>query len=198
MFTQRRFLTSYRFELVANGVMVTEKGLTYSRTYRVPFENIPAEHEAVTISSKLRLVVTGILATLAVATGAVSVAGGDAESAAPVFYGVLAVFSGMSFLLSRKSFLVFKTAEPALVLMKDRPTAQAMASFLKELHQLRTEYLRQQYLIGAPESATADAIHKLHWLRQQGAISESEFDALKAEIVRPAAGEGPPLGTPLH
>jgi hypothetical protein len=198
VFTQRRFLTSFRFELVGNGVMVTEKGLTYSRTYRVPFENIPQEHEAVTISSKLRLVVTGILATLAVATGAVSLSGGDAESAAPVFYGALAIVAGLSFLLSKKSYLVFKSAEPPLVVMKDRPTAQAMTAFLEELHQHRTAYLRQQYLIGAHESATADAIHKLHWLRQQGAISDSEFDALKAEIVKPGSGEGPAQGTPLH
>jgi len=198
VFTQRRLLTSYRFELVANGVMVTEKGLTYSRAYRVPFENIPEEHEAVTISSKPRLVTTSILATLAGATGVAYLVGGDVTSETPVIYGVLAIVAGVWFLFSKKSFLVFKSAEPPLVVMKDRPTAQAMAAFLEELREHRTAYLREKYLIGSHESATADAIHKLHWLRQQGAISESEFEALKAEIVRPGSGEGPPQGTSLH
>ena len=183
MFIQRRFLTEFQFDLTQFDVRVREKGLTYSKTYRVPYENVTNEPAEVTISSKSRLVVATILTVLTVILGMNALLGADIEPGAWAFYGCFAVIAAAWFVASRQSFFVFRAGDPALVVMRNRPSAEAVAVFLAALHEHRREYLRQRYLINAPSINAADTIQKLHWLHQQGAISPLEYDRLKARAI---------------
>lgn len=183
MFIQRRFLSEFQFDLTPFDVRVREKGLTYSKTYRVPYENVSNEPVEVTISSRPGLVVTIILAVLAVIVGVAALLGDDIEAGAWAFYGGFAMLAAIWYAASRRSYLVFKTADPALVVMRNRPSAEAVNVFLTALHEHRREYLRQRYLLNAPSRDAADTIQKLHWLRQQGAISPLEYETLKARAV---------------
>ncbi len=183
MFIQRRFLTEFQFDLTPCDVRVREKGLTYSRTYRVPFENVTTEPVEVTVGSKPRLVTTVVLALLAVLMGGYASRGDDIEPGAWAFYGGCAVLAAVLFVFSRQSFLVFKAADPGLIVMKNRPSPEALSAFLAAVHEHRRDYLRQRYLLNAPATNPADTIQKLHWLYQEGAISDLEFATLKAGAV---------------
>ncbi|HEV8125472.1 MAG TPA: hypothetical protein VGP80_14585 [Gemmatimonadales bacterium] len=191
MFIQRRFLTEFQFDLTPFDVRVREKGLTYSKSYRVSYDNVTSEPVEVTISSRPRLILTVILALLAVIVAAAALLGDDVEAGAWLFYGGFAIVAACWYVASRQSFYVFKAGEPPLVLMKSRPSAAAVAVFLTALHEHRRNYLRQRYLLNAPSRDAADTIHKLLWLHQQGAISALEYETLKARAV--GVSEEPPF-----
>ncbi|MEP7324825.1 MAG: hypothetical protein ABI836_02655 [Gemmatimonadota bacterium] len=191
MFVQRWFLTELQFDLTPFDVRVREKGLTWSRTYRVSYENVANEPVAVSMSSKARLVITTVLAGLTVILGVNILLGGDVAFGALQFYGGFAVVAAAWFAASRRSLLVFKGGDPALVVMRNRPSVEAVDVFLVALHEHRREYLRQRYLINAPSTNAADTIQKLYWLHQQGAISPLEYDRLKAQAI--GASEPPPF-----
>jgi hypothetical protein len=123
------------------------------------------------------------------------VQGGDVGEGAAVFYGVLAAIAVLLFVRSRQTYLVVE-GTPALVLMKDRPTPHAMREFLARVQARKREYLAEQYLLGTHEGALVDATHKLDTLRKQGSISDTEVEALKADIIRRAQTTHPPQASP--
>ena len=189
MFVQRRFLTEFQFDLTEFDVRVREKGLTYSRTYRVPYEHVTNEPVEVTLSSKGRLAITIVLVLLSLTVGLAVLLGDDVEPGVWVFYSSFAALAAVWFIASRQSFFVFRGGEPALVVMRNRPSEGAVGSFLTALHERRRQYLRERYLLNAPWKDAADTIQKLFWLRQQGAISELEYDKLKARALGGTEGQ---------
>lgn len=180
MFIQRRFPTEFQFDLTQFDIRVREKGLTYSRTYRVDYEHVSLEPGEVTRSSTPGLIVTIALAVLGIIGGVAALQGRDVAPAAWALYGGAALLATVWYFGSRRSFYVFKTGEPALVVLKNRPSSEAVNAFLAALHEHRRGYLRQRYLINAPARGPAETIQQLDWLHQLGAISPLEHEKLKA------------------
>lgn len=188
MFSQRRFFTRLTFRLEPAFVHVTERELTSSRSYVVPYENISAEPVEVMVSSRRWLVAAIILGLLTILVAASALRGGDVEAGAWLFWGTFAALAAIAYYVSRSSYLVFRSGEPPLVVIRDRPSKAALDQFLREVQERKKLYLAQAALTQVSGSSAADALHKLAHLRQLGVLNEAEFAVLKADILRHAQG----------
>ncbi len=188
---QSRFSHQLELELAEDAVLVTDRAITTSRKYRVPLEGLALISEEVTVWSRRRLVLTCVCLVLVVLVGLTRLGGGDVGVDAELFYAVLAALGLWSFIGSRQSYLVTK-GTPPLVVMKNRPTPQAVTEFLEQVQSRRRDHVAARFLLGTPESALVDELHKLSLLRQNGTIGEGEFEVLKADIMRRASPYTPP------
>ena len=184
VFKQRHLIRQHRYEVVQDGINVTENWLLGSKKYKVPFENVSKEPSEVTLSSRVRLWATIILLALSVITGIMQLLGDDVGDGACFFWGALAVVVGIGFLISRERFLVYqlRSGDKPLVLYRDKPSRELLERFMASVQDSKNEYLRNNYLRddGAP---VADAIHKLVWLHERGALTDEEFESLKAGAI---------------
>jgi hypothetical protein len=180
---QRRFFTRITVDIVEKGVAVSERTMFSPRKYKVPFESLPPEGNEVTPSSQFRFWATIVLFSLALLTGLLELFGHDVGGWAFLVWLVLGIVAGISYLMSRETFLVYGSAKPALVVYKDRPKPAAFAAFMAEVQRRKQDYILKNYLLNTTVGSSADAIHKLAWLKNEGAINDNEFELLKAEIV---------------
>jgi hypothetical protein len=116
MFKQRHLFTTRTYHLAAEGIDVGEHSPIVSRSYRVPFANIPALPARVSVASGRWLWATVILALLAAGTGIAVVLGANVERIAWLVWGTLAVIAGGAFAASRRKYVIFRAGEPGLVL----------------------------------------------------------------------------------
>ena len=180
---QRRFFTRITVQIVDKGVAVSERTMFTPRKYKVAFESIPPEGNEVALSSQFRFWATIILFSLALLTGLLELFGQDVGGRTFIVWLALGIIAGVGFLLSRETFLVYGSARPALVVYKDKPNPAAFAAFMAELQRRKHDYILQHYLLDTAVGSSVDAIHKLAWLKNEGAITDTEFELLKSEIV---------------
>ena len=191
-FTQRRFFTRTRYQLVTDGVEVTTKTLFDSSRYRVPFEHIAGQAEEVAVSSRRWFWGMIGLMGLALYAGVLELQGEDVERGAYLVWATLGALAGAEFFLSRKTFLIYGAEYPRLVLYKDMPDSTSLAAFMEQVQQRKQAFLLTRYLHGNQGTA-ADAIHKLAWLVEQGAITPDEYEVLKGDVVGGARTAGLPI-----
>lgn len=183
---QRRFLTRISLEVGEDGVHATERGLLHSRSFRLPFEEVPDEPERVRTASRPWFWGMVVLWIAALFTGALEAVGGEVDAGAYLFWGALAVMASLAFASSRASLRVLRAGESTVVMFEDRPSRAALDAFLAGLRERRDAYLVRRYMTGTAADSKADALHRLHWLREQGAISDEEFDLLKRDVLAQA------------
>ncbi len=180
---QRRFLTRITVEIVDKGVAVSERTMFNPRKYKVAFENIHQEGTEVNPSSQFRFWATIILFGLALLTGLLQLFGQDVGGWAFMVWVVLGIIAGVSYLMSRETFLVYGSVRPQLIVYKNKPNVGAFTDFMAEVQRRKQDYILKNYLLNTAVGSSADAIHKLAWLKNEGAINDTEFELLKAEIV---------------
>ena len=187
---QRRFLARIMVDIVDKGVSVSERTMFTPRKYKVRFESISAEGEEVSNSSQFRFWAAIILFGFALLTGLLELFGQDVGGRTFAVWLVLGIIAGASYLMSRETFLVYGSARPALVVYKDKPNPAAFTAFMAEVQRRKQDYILKNYLLETAIGSSADAIHKLAWLKNEGAINNTEFELLKAEIVANARWGG--------
>ena len=187
---QRRFLKRITVDIVDKGVSVSERTMFTPRKYKVRFESISAEGVEVSNSSQFRFWAAIILFGFALLTGLLELFGQDVGGRAFAVWLVLGIIAGASYLMSRETFLVYGSARPALVVYKDKPSPAAFTAFIAEVQRRKQDYILKNYLLETAIGSSADAIHKLAWLKNEGAINNTEFELLKAEIVANARWGG--------
>jgi len=192
---QQRMVTQFELRLESDAVAVTEQDGTSKRSYRVPLAQLEAAPVEVTVWSKPKLWWGVGLLGLSTLVLLVYLLGGDVEREAGLFWASCAAIAVVLFIRSRQSYLVIR-GDPGLVLMKDRPTGQAVRDFIELVLERRRAYLSETYLLGTHESALVDAIHKLDALRAAGSVSVRDYEILKANIVRRAEEARPPQSSP--
>lgn len=178
MLTQRRLFTTLRFELAADGVDVTERGLTFSRSYRVPFAHIPAHPLRVSTSSGGWLLAAVLFGIVTVWTAVLAVRGTDAEGVVWVVWGFLAAVAGTMFVRSRRKFVIFRSGDPALALLDGQPTQEALDSFLAEMHRRRVAWLGEEALLTSGADVPENLGERLRWLQAAGLLSAAECEEL--------------------
>jgi hypothetical protein len=188
---QERMMTRFELRLEGDAIAVTEQDGTLKRAYRVPLESLAAAPVEVTVWSKGKLWSSIILFGLSALVLILYAQGGDVERDAGLFWAMCGAIAVALFIRSRQTYVVIH-GDPSLVLMKDRPTAQAVGLFLERVLERKRAYLSETYLLGTHESALVDAIHKLDALREAGSISAREYEVLKGNILRRAEEARPP------
>jgi hypothetical protein len=63
-----------------------------------------------------------------------------------------------------------------------------MQEFMAVVQKKKVEYLKTKYLFGFDSSDSADVIRKLLRLKEQGAITDEEFEKLKKDVILRSGG----------
>jgi hypothetical protein len=188
IFKQRHLLRRHQYRLGQDGVYVAENWLTGSTSYKIPFENIPKDHSEITVSSAGYFWFGLVLAALSITTALMLAFHSGVEPVTPILWAVLAILTGFLYLISRQRFLVFRAPAglESLILFRDKPSRELLENFLARVHTRKNEYLRRTYLRedGLP---LADAVRTLEWLKEQGVVTNEEFEHFKAKNL----GAGP-------
>jgi hypothetical protein len=183
---QRYFLHWMKFEVISDGVQVTESSILVRHKYKIRFENISFDPEEVTVSSKFYFWATAALITLAIIVLVLYLAGQDVHAESALIWAILAAGFGVGYLTSRKRFYVYgsktESGDP-LVVYQNKPSKVSMERFIDEVRKHRQIYLRKHYLFSSSESSVENTIEKLNWLKNQNAITEEEYEKLKKDTV---------------
>jgi hypothetical protein len=182
---QRRLFKKINYKIAENGVEIKETTPLHTVNSKVPFEAIANEPKETMISSKLFFWAMIFFWVLTIIVIIVGISGGDVEGDASFIWGGLGVLFTILFFTSREKFLVFKAAPDVLplVVYKDKPDKDVLASFIENVQSKKREFLRNTYLPGIMEIMASSAIPKLTRLKEMGAITQDEFEKLKTEVV---------------
>ncbi len=186
--SQRRLLGKRLFTLLDDGLLVEEWSFFGHRRYKVPFEVIPDDEFVAAVSSRL-LFWLAVLSGAAALALALALGGGLVAAAA----AVLALLLGLAFLLSRRSYVGYATSEGQLIFFADERHAGRLGPFLERLQQAKREYLESPETRSQNSTQVADDLERLTWLREQGYLTDDEFECLKQRLI--AEERGAPGGT---
>jgi hypothetical protein len=184
---QRHFLATTQFTTEYNGVRVARKGLNKQFAYLVPFEEIPSSPFALRVYEKAAIMLTVVCSVVALImlismltspTNPLSIGGIITVVA---FAGIPAAITWFT----RKELTGFGVPVQGFIINANRPSREAVQSFLQSLHQAKLKYLREMYFDTPSNAAPADELKMLLWLKEQGAISADEFEARKPKGVQP-------------
>jgi hypothetical protein len=189
---QRGLLSRTSFLLQEDSVSVEETSPFWRKRYVALYESIPRDPVELTLRSRGW---KRILYVAVVILGSTVFAANNDLVGRPVFlfWAVFFVVAALRYATSKRTYLVFQSGTPALVFLKNRPSGVAVQEFIARLQERKAERLRGQ-LLDAQGVTPAGEIHKLAWLKEQGAISEEEFERLKRAVVEaapPAPEPGP-------
>ena len=178
---QKYLLSRRTYRLGEDAVSVEESGPLAKKKFVILYESVPRDAVEVTFRSR------GWRALLYVAIvifGSTVFAANNDLLKEPValFWGLILIATAIRYLTSKATYLVFHSETPALVFQKDRPTEEAVSAFIVALQERKASHLRERFLDGSG-STPASEIHKLAWLKQQGAISDDEFARLKRSVI---------------
>jgi hypothetical protein len=183
---QWHFFRRNTYKITENGVEMKETTPLHTVKTSIPFEGISNIPDEVTLSSKPFFWAMVIFWLLAVIVGITAIAGGDVEKGAPFIWGGFGVVFTFLYLTSREKYLVFKVNQTikGLAILKDKPNKIKFKQFIDSVQTKKHEYLKRVYLTGPVESNSADAVQKLAWLKEHGALTQEEFEKLKTEVIK--------------
>jgi hypothetical protein len=172
---QRRYFSRCTYEILKDGVEVDFVSPLQRRKYKIAYENVAENAMLSRVSSRAAFWLTLAFAVLGILTAAFT----------PFIPASLAMFAlGFIALVYLRLSFCEMTTYGSLTFLKDRPSHALLVRFVGLMQARRRDYLRESYLLGSDLAAlSADAIQKLVWLKQQGAINEAEFERLKADVI---------------
>ena len=180
--TQRYLLSSRNYALEYNGVRVLEKGLNKQYSYFVPFEEVPSTPFSLRMYDKTAIILTVVCSVAAVILAIGFVQSGQITIGNIVFIAALVgIPAGLTW-YTRKELAGLGVPGNGLILRANRPSAQAVQSFLQALKQAKISYLREAYFDKSIADTPARELQVLLWLKEHGAISSAEFEARKQNL----------------
>ena len=135
---------------------------------------------------------TPIFAGIAFALGLVAIVSGTsgrepADVGLSLMVGaILLTLAGADRLLQKipkTQLFQVSDSQPALVVNADAPNRKEVVRFMEELKGQSDKYLVETYGTAANRDSKVGQIERLAQLQEQGAISEDEYENLKAELV---------------
>ncbi len=173
-----------RFTLLEDGLLYEERSLFLSRhEFKVPYEAIPREMFEAKVSSRVALGFLAAILGLGVLTFIVSFLDPYTDPRTPVVFLIAAIPFGVIFYLSRKHFVGYNCLGRTILFYKDKPSAQELETFLAHLQRRRSLRLKV-YFLNVKTASPTDELEKLVWLRNQGTITEEEFQKLKESLIK--------------
>lgn len=186
--SQRSFHLRLSFRIADAQVEVHERDFLTTRSYTVPFADIAWRPVEVTNPGHAFFfsgLLFGSLTTIIFFTGL--------NSGQPSYFW-LSVFLLVTlgciyfFFFKRTPFIVFPVAsqEPQnpLVLIAHKPSEEQVEAFLATLHEEWQSFWSNQVTYRDPGFTLTEELARLAWLKDVGAISDGEFENLKAHVLR--------------
>jgi hypothetical protein len=181
---QRKYLKRRIFELNKTGLNIKERYLLKRNEYEVPFEHIIHEPIKYYYTSKVKLWITIILGFFFSIAFYEQFNNNFPKGSVLYFYGTLAIVGFLGYWLSKEELFLFNTTSLSFVMYSNRPSEEEVQEFLTELYKEREKYFDNVFTVTPTNISTVDEIYKLNYLLKEKAITEDEFEKLKAEIFK--------------
>ena len=173
-FSQRHRTVRREVVLVEDGIKVLVRALGEKTEFTVPYETVLRDPIEFT-EDRTR---TPIFAGIAFALGLVALS--------LMVGAILLTLAGADRLLQKipkTQLFQVSDSQPALVVNADAPNRKEVVRFMEELKGQSDKYLVETYGTAANRDSKVGQIERLAQLQEQGAISEDEYENLKAELV---------------
>ena len=121
----------------------------------------------------------------------------DGESTDPLTGGI--IFGAFTFLFailfwgSWARVVVLDVGGAKIFIGKYRPSGRSVEAFLKELMKRRDVFLANSYPFDSVEGPIGE-LQKLQWLKEQGALTDDEYEVLKRRIIEEEPTDPEPTG----
>lgn len=174
-----------RYNLVADGIRVTESSLTEGKTVTVPYELVFfGDTFEMWTSSRRALGAAIAMAAISLVTLTVK-----SDPLAWLFWAVGATLAASYYVASRHDQVGFTDGSTRIAFYRDRPSAERLDEFLTEIRRRARERIRARLL---PLRESGDAVvdrNRARTLRDKGVVSDEECADFEREL-----GGHPPLG----
>ncbi|HEU4431190.1 MAG TPA: SHOCT domain-containing protein [Myxococcota bacterium] len=198
-FEQRRGRRGNVVELYDEKIVITSQALGNRHRFAVPYESLLRDpiaftepREAIPRWLFVTLALFGLLGLLLVVVN-------DDEAERRLYLLFVMGIGFLGFALWRLEvrpavpLLQLSESDPALVLFADQPSPAAVGECVKAMRERKASYLaeHQGHVTSGP---LVDTLERLFGLKQAGAITDEEYERLKAEALKtsvPANGERP-------
>ena len=191
---QHKRFDKREFRFTDSKLFYVQGRLGESNEIDIPFENIDGERGSYLTSKTSLLLVSIVLAIVAVGASLGSSGLLGTRWALVWITGVGAVaFFGL-YWNSRREFWKLKLKEDYLYLYKNLPSPEQTEAFLKSLLEARNAYLRENYLQIDENLDYEQQFYNLRWLRSIAAISKEEFEAKYEELKQTIKPEKKKIG----
>ena len=187
---QRRGLETRTVQVDESVMSVTVSSPVAKQRYRVRFEDVLEEPIEFTEQRTTPPIIEGVclgLGLVFIYIGVIKIES-DIRSGSIVYGAACIAWAALMRLYKSyppRQLLQLSGADPVLVLYYGSRHRGAVDEFVSLLREHTRKYLEQTYGSGAPFESKVNQIERLSALKDSGAISESEYDSLKAEVVGP-------------
>jgi hypothetical protein len=180
-FAQRKITGRRDFELTEDGIFVKESEFGNKRKYLVPYESLGTEKIEITTFSK-RLAWAAFITTCIFVLFFAGWMTTHKDLGIMLFWGSTALMCGTYLFISWQKYIVYAGENATLIFYADIPSKEQLEAFIADVDEARKNYLLSKYAYSQSQTAP-DQIMKLTWLRNNGALSEDEFERMKQRIV---------------
>jgi hypothetical protein len=187
-FKQRRLFNIREYKLADTHIAVKEENLISKHVYKIKYENISDETFEITTYSKPLLWATIIFSALTIFLFLMRLDGGDVGDDAETIWAGFAILFGLFLFNSREKYVGYKGFNQPLLFYKNKPSAEKLKRFIEQFDETRNQYLREFYLTDNHYLSASDEIQKLAWLKENGAITQEEFEILKKKTIQGESG----------
>lgn len=194
-FRQKRWFQRRVVELDADGIRVTIRSLGERAAFSVVYESVLREPIEFSDLRQRTPVFAGIAFAVGLLSFITALRTPDEGAAwvGTIVGAALVIGAVVDRLLQRfprVQMLQLSEGNPALIVWLERPSRGEVDSFVAELSERTADYLRRTYGTAAPHDSKVGQLERLAKLREDGAISDEEFESLKLEIVGVTAPAG--------
>lgn len=182
IFQQRYFFHKKTFSFQADGLLMetAEPGGGYSRF--IHYNDIGSLHKKrMYTSKKPKLLWFGaVMASVTLAHGILIQAEWQQIALA---IGCLLLVACLSYYFNAVTYVLLDAGDnDAIYILHNRPNKQTVQQFIDEVYASRKKYYRDNYFCIHFENTRAAEASRIHWLRQENIISQSEYEVVMEEI----------------
>jgi hypothetical protein len=172
------------FKIDDEGLSVTSKSLTSSSEVFVKFEDIGVKIIKSKGGKKGWLIATIIFLLLSAGMFFFEKSGGDTDKNAFMVYLILAIISGIIFLLTFKSsfYLADNNNQNAIRFLIDKPSKEELSDFINSLKLERKKVLIAKYGQITNLLSYEQQLNSLNWLSSAQALSKEEYESKVAQL----------------
>ena len=176
--TNKRYFTSQTFELLADGLKISRRGILDSSEYEISFEHIHNKKRVQTETNNNLL----FLGFFCLVLGFLFSLGSNMEIMIILF--VFAAIFLIGALLTRQSTVTILTySAENICFYYNKRNKQSILNYADEVIAASNAYLYNKYSKVDPAMPIEDQVKNLNFLRDRSVITQEQFDQLKDQLL---------------
>lgn len=192
---QKTLMSTDTYTLEYNGVRLRQAGMNKNVELLIPFENIPPGQFFQRVFQKGAIITAMFFGVLAFFVIVAQILNRDTfpQPRGLIITVMLILIPAAALWFTRREYIGFGLPGKGVIFDATKPSRQAVATFMQQLHTAKVAYLREVYLNSAEPAPASEVLRRLIWLTEMGALTQEEFNEGKKGIEE-ITSAGAPLG----